>query len=200
MLLNVGFRRRTGSDDGASCQRTPSRIVGRNCRVPPPGRPHRSALGAISRTPRWRLQVGKLATVYAYRSELDKWFLEHQPKPEAEDSQSESATGEDVSAELAAFAPGEEPAGSNRAKSFLDHPDDVPHPSDTKTPSQSPMSRPLFAQSAAADDLLGSISMRPLNCAPSSMVIRAVAMSPTTEPSFFTSTRSRAWRFPITFP
>jgi TolB-like protein/Tfp pilus assembly protein PilF len=29
-----------------------------------------------------RLQVGKLATVYAYRSELDKWFLEHQPKPE----------------------------------------------------------------------------------------------------------------------
>lgn len=29
-----------------------------------------------------RLQVGKLATVYAYRSELDKWFLERQPKAE----------------------------------------------------------------------------------------------------------------------
>jgi hypothetical protein len=37
-----------------------------------------------------RLQVGKLATVYAYRSELDKWFLERQPKPEAEDPHDES--------------------------------------------------------------------------------------------------------------
>jgi TolB-like protein/Flp pilus assembly protein TadD len=65
-----------------------------------------------------RLQVGKLATVYAYRSELDKWFLEHQPKPEAEDPHSESITGEDVSTELAAFAPGEEPGDSNHPKSF----------------------------------------------------------------------------------
>jgi hypothetical protein len=32
------------------------------------------------RLPVRRLQVGKLPTVYAYRSELDKWFLEHQPK------------------------------------------------------------------------------------------------------------------------
>jgi TolB-like protein/Tfp pilus assembly protein PilF len=32
-----------------------------------------------------RLQVGKLATVYAYRSELDKWFLERQPRPENDD-------------------------------------------------------------------------------------------------------------------
>ncbi len=38
-----------------------------------------------------RLQVGKLATVYAYRSELDKWFLERQPKPEIEDSPSDSS-------------------------------------------------------------------------------------------------------------
>ena len=29
-----------------------------------------------------RLQIGKLGTVYAYRSELDKWFRERQPKPE----------------------------------------------------------------------------------------------------------------------
>ncbi|HVS90320.1 MAG TPA: tetratricopeptide repeat protein [Candidatus Acidoferrum sp.] len=37
-----------------------------------------------------RLQVGKLATVYAYRSELDKWFLERQPKPENDDPQVDS--------------------------------------------------------------------------------------------------------------
>jgi TolB-like protein/Tfp pilus assembly protein PilF len=65
-----------------------------------------------------RLKVGKLATVYAYRSELDKWFLEHQPKLEAEDPHAESATGEDVSAELAASAPSEAPGDSSHAKSF----------------------------------------------------------------------------------
>jgi TolB-like protein/Flp pilus assembly protein TadD len=65
-----------------------------------------------------RLQVGKLATVYAFRSELDKWFLEHQPKPEVEDPHSESIAGEDVSAELAASTPGEEPGDSTHPKSF----------------------------------------------------------------------------------
>jgi TolB-like protein/Flp pilus assembly protein TadD len=65
-----------------------------------------------------RLKVGKLATVYAYRSELDKWFLEHQPKLEAEDPHAESATGEDVSAELAASAPGEAPGDSTHPESF----------------------------------------------------------------------------------
>lgn len=66
-----------------------------------------------------RLQVGKLATVYAFRSELDKWFLEHQPKPEVEDPHGESIAGEDVSAELAAFAPGEEPDDSTHPKLFV---------------------------------------------------------------------------------
>src|SRR5260370_17090450 len=47
-----------------------------------------------------RLQVGKLATVYAYRSELDKWFLEHQPKAEAEDPHGESIGGQNLSAQL----------------------------------------------------------------------------------------------------
>jgi len=56
-----------------------------------------------------RLRVGKLPTVYAYRSELDKWFLEHQPKPEAEDPRDEPSPGEDPSAEPAASAPGEVP-------------------------------------------------------------------------------------------
>jgi TolB-like protein/Flp pilus assembly protein TadD len=65
-----------------------------------------------------RLQVGKLPTVYAYRSELDKWFLEHQPKPEAEDPHDEPIPGEDPSAEPAAFTPGEEPEDSSHPKSF----------------------------------------------------------------------------------
>jgi TolB-like protein/Tfp pilus assembly protein PilF len=55
-----------------------------------------------------RLQVGKLPTVYAYRSELDKWFLEHQPKPEAEEPHDESVPGEDQSAGQGSSAPGEE--------------------------------------------------------------------------------------------
>jgi len=41
-----------------------------------------------------RLQVGKLATVYAYQSELDRWFLERQPKPENEDSPPDASPGE----------------------------------------------------------------------------------------------------------
>src|ERR1700674_424751 len=53
-----------------------------------------------------RLRDGKLPTFYAYRSELDKWFLEHQPKPEAEDPHDESIPCDDASAE------------SNPAKSF----------------------------------------------------------------------------------
>jgi TolB-like protein/Tfp pilus assembly protein PilF len=55
-----------------------------------------------------RLQIGKLPTVYAYRSELDKWFLERQPKPEAEDPHDEPIPGDDSSAEPVASAPGEE--------------------------------------------------------------------------------------------
>ena len=29
-----------------------------------------------------RLLIGKLGSVYAYRSELDKWYRERQPQPE----------------------------------------------------------------------------------------------------------------------
>ncbi len=65
-----------------------------------------------------RLQVGKLPTVYAYRSELDKWFLERQPKPEAEDPHEESIPGDDASAEPAASDPRVESADSNRPESF----------------------------------------------------------------------------------
>jgi TolB-like protein/cytochrome c-type biogenesis protein CcmH/NrfG len=65
-----------------------------------------------------RLQVGKLPTVYAYRSELDKWFLERQPKPEAEDPHDELIPGDDPSAETAASAPGEESGGNTFLESF----------------------------------------------------------------------------------
>jgi len=42
-----------------------------------------------------RLQIGKLGSVYAYRSELDKWFRERQPHAEnAEEDAEKSANGE----------------------------------------------------------------------------------------------------------
>lgn len=55
-------------------------------------------------------------------------------------------------------------------------------------------------QPAAAWVLAGSISMRPLNWAPSSMLMRAVEMSPMTEPSVLMSTRSVAKTLPTTLP
>jgi len=43
-----------------------------------------------------RLQIGKLGTVYAYRSELDKWFRERQPRPEngEEEDSGKTANGD----------------------------------------------------------------------------------------------------------
>ena len=42
-----------------------------------------------------RLQIGKLGSVYAFRSELDKWFRERQPPAEnAEEDAEKSANGE----------------------------------------------------------------------------------------------------------
>src|ERR1035438_5429676 len=45
-----------------------------------------------------------------------------------------------------------------------------------------------------------SISMEPLKYAPSSIMMRAVVRSPTTDPSFLISMRSRARRLPFTLP
>ena len=45
-----------------------------------------------------------------------------------------------------------------------------------------------------------SISMEPLKYAPSSIMMRAVVKSPTTEPSFLISMRSRARKLPFTLP
>jgi TolB-like protein/tetratricopeptide (TPR) repeat protein len=47
-----------------------------------------------------RLQIGKLGTVYAYRSELDKWFRERQPKPESNEEDGENATNGEVAAHV----------------------------------------------------------------------------------------------------
>jgi TolB-like protein/Tfp pilus assembly protein PilF len=65
-----------------------------------------------------RLQVGKLPTVYAYRSELDKWFLEHQPKVENEDPHEDSPPDANVLVDPAASDHSEDSSGVNLLKSF----------------------------------------------------------------------------------
>src|ERR1700731_4855271 len=57
-----------------------------------------------------RLQIGKLGTVYAYRSELDKWFRKRQPRPETNEEDTASAANGDLDANvtLAADADQEE--------------------------------------------------------------------------------------------
>src|SRR5262249_52071128 len=44
-----------------------------------------------------RLLVGRLSTVYAYRSELDKWFRERQPRLESESEHDDSVHGSSTS-------------------------------------------------------------------------------------------------------
>jgi TolB-like protein/Flp pilus assembly protein TadD len=51
-----------------------------------------------------RLQIGKLGTVYAYRSELDKWFRERQPKPENSEQDGGNATNGEIAADVAVSA------------------------------------------------------------------------------------------------
>src|SRR4029077_10133003 len=43
-----------------------------------------------------RLQIGKLGSVYAYRSELDKWYRERQPQPENGEEDTEKAGNGEV--------------------------------------------------------------------------------------------------------
>jgi TolB-like protein len=51
-----------------------------------------------------RLQIGKLGTVYAYRSELDRWFRERQPKPENDEENTEKPTNGESAAHVALLA------------------------------------------------------------------------------------------------
>ena len=56
-----------------------------------------------------RLKIGKLGSVYAYRSELDKWYQERQPQTEAEDVEPEEKTnGETPGAEKLVLSPASE--------------------------------------------------------------------------------------------
>src|SRR5258708_39296905 len=45
-----------------------------------------------------RLQIGKLGSVYAYRSELDKWYRERQPHAENGEGDAEGAENGEVAA------------------------------------------------------------------------------------------------------
>jgi TolB-like protein/tetratricopeptide (TPR) repeat protein len=67
-----------------------------------------------------RLQIGKLGTVYAYRSELDKWFRERQPKPENSEENGEHATNGEIAAqvEITADANHEESKGQAPAQNL----------------------------------------------------------------------------------
>jgi len=47
-----------------------------------------------------RLQIGKLGTVYAFRSELDKWFRERQPSAENGEEDAEKSTNGEISAQV----------------------------------------------------------------------------------------------------
>lgn len=51
-----------------------------------------------------RLQIGKLGSVYAYRSELDKWYRERQPQAENGEEDGEKAGDGDIAAHVAASA------------------------------------------------------------------------------------------------
>src|SRR5579864_4289750 len=51
-----------------------------------------------------RLQIGKLGSVYAYRSELDKWYRERQPQAENGEEDTEKAGNGDIAPHVAASA------------------------------------------------------------------------------------------------
>jgi TolB-like protein/Tfp pilus assembly protein PilF len=64
-----------------------------------------------------RLQIGKLGTVYAYRSELDKWFRERQPKPESNEEDGGNATNGETTANVTVVVDTDEEASQSEAPS-----------------------------------------------------------------------------------
>jgi TolB-like protein/tetratricopeptide (TPR) repeat protein len=62
-----------------------------------------------------RLHIGKLGTVYAYRSELDKWFRERQPKPENNEEDGDNATNGETRAAVAVSADTDQEASQSKA-------------------------------------------------------------------------------------
>ena len=55
-----------------------------------------------------RLQIGKLGSVYAYRSELDKWYRERQPAAENSEEDAEKGGNGEIEAQVAVSADREE--------------------------------------------------------------------------------------------
>src|SRR5436305_6141623 len=51
-----------------------------------------------------RLKIGKSGPVYAYRSELDKWFRERQPAAENGDGEEEKSTNGEFAADFASVS------------------------------------------------------------------------------------------------
>src|ERR1700730_856397 len=47
-----------------------------------------------------RLQIGKLSSVYAFRSELDKWYRERQPPPESGEEAAEKSRNGEIDAHV----------------------------------------------------------------------------------------------------
>src|SRR5579864_9024441 len=70
-----------------------------------------------------RLQIGKLGSVYAYRSELDKWYRERQPAAENGEEDAEKATHGDVATEVLVSHDAEDEDAKGEASS-----DEVPPP------------------------------------------------------------------------
>ena len=61
-----------------------------------------------------RLQIGKLGSVYAYRSELDKWYRERQPQAEnGEEDAGKAASGE-IAAQVTLSTDGEKEESKNQ--------------------------------------------------------------------------------------
>jgi TolB-like protein/cytochrome c-type biogenesis protein CcmH/NrfG len=69
-----------------------------------------------------RLLIGKLGSVYAYRSELDKWFRERQPPADSGEDETEKNANGDIAAPVPVSTDGEQGKSSGEA------PDGVPRP------------------------------------------------------------------------
>jgi TolB-like protein/cytochrome c-type biogenesis protein CcmH/NrfG len=69
-----------------------------------------------------RLLIGKLGSVYAYRSELDKWFRERQPPADSGEDETEKNANGDIAAPVPVSTDGEQGKSSGEA------PDEVPRP------------------------------------------------------------------------
>src|SRR5258706_4513084 len=64
-----------------------------------------------------RLQIGKLGSVYAYRSELDKWYREPQPHAENGEEDAGKAPDAEIAAQITVPADGEKEESKNETSS-----------------------------------------------------------------------------------